>query len=291
MKKQNIQSPLNSKIMNLMKWSVLSFCTITILSACGNSNAVNKQPGINTEVKQSSAPEQKSAVTSGGSKIQADLDKAKKDGKAVFVVVTGTGVTETDKATTVAKGANAIYKNSAVVQLDRDDAANSQLVAEWRLAGAPLPLLLVISPKGLLTGGMVLSDATAENLAAMIPTQKLEEVFATIKDKKSALVVFSKKTLSDRTEVIKECKNAVALLKNNAVIIEVDMDDANEANFIKQLNIDKAATVSTTLVINTQGQVAGTSTSVPDAEKLASAATAPVKSGCGPGCGPSGCAK
>jgi hypothetical protein len=207
------------------------------------------------------------------------------------VVVTGTGVTETDKATTVAKGANAIYKNAAVIQLDRDDAANSQLVTEWRLSGAPLPLVLVISPKGQLSGGMLLSQATAESLAALIPTQKLEDVYAAIKSNKPALVVFSKKTLSDRSEVLLECKNAVNLLKNNAVIIEVDMDDTNEANFIKQLNIDKAATVSTTLVINTQGQVAGTSTSVPDAAKLASAATEPVKSGCGPGCGPAGCAK
>jgi len=276
-----------------MKASLLSLSVLSIwaLIACGNSNAGGKQANTSPEVKQRTQPEQPVPVPASNSKIKADLEKAKKDGKAVFVVVTGTGVTDTDKATTVAKGANAIYKNAAVLQLDRDDAANSQLVAEWRLAGAPLPLVLVISPKGLLSGGMVLNEATAENLVALIPTQKLEEVYATIKDKKSALVVFSKKTLSDRAEVIKECKNAVNLLKNNAVIIEVDMDDANEANFINQLNIDKASTVSTTLVINTQGQVAGTSTSVPDAAKLASAATEPVKSGCGPGCGPSGCAK
>lgn len=279
--------------MNLTKTSLLSLSVLCILAltACSNSNAGNKQANPTTEATQSTKPEQPAALPAGNSKIQTDLDKAKKEGKAVFVVVTGTGVTETLKATTVAKGANALYKNATVVQMDRDDAANSQLVAEWRLAGAPLPLLLVISPKGLLTGGRILTDATAENLAAMIPTQKLEEVYAAINDKKSALVIFSKKSMSDRSEVIKECKNAVTLLNNNAVLIEVDMDDANEANFINQLNIDKASTVSTTLVINTQGQVAGTSTSVPDAEKLASAATAPVKSGCGPGCGPAGCAK
>lgn len=279
--------------MNLKKASLLSFSVISIwaLTACGNSNAGNKQANTSSEVKQSTQSEQLAPAAVSNSKIQAELDKAKKEGKAVFVVVTGTGVTETDKATTVAKGANAIYKNAAVVQMDRDDAANSQLVAEWRLSGAPLPLVLVISPKGQLSGGLILSQATAENLAALIPTQKLEDVYTAIKSNKSALVVFSKKSLSDRKEVLQECKNAVNLLKNNAVIIEVDMDDTNEANFINQLNIDKTSTVSTTLVINTQGQVAGTSTSVPDAEKLASAATAPVKSGCGPGCGPSGCAK
>jgi hypothetical protein len=61
---------------------------------------------------------------------------------------------------------------------------------------------------------------------------------------------------------------------------------------MNQLRIDKlTAKASTTLVINQQGQVAGTSTTVPDAAKLVAAAIAPVKSGCGPGCGPAGCGK
>lgn len=276
-----------------MKGSLLSLTVISLwaLTACGNSNAVNKQVSSGTEVTQSSQPEQPAVLPASNSKIQTDLEKAKKEGKAVFVVVTGTGVTETDKATTIAKGANAIYKNAAVVQLDRDDAANSQLVAEWRLAGAPLPLVLVVSPKGQLTGGMVLAQATAENIAALVPSPKLEDVYASIAASKPTLVVFTKKSLTDRTEVLKECKEAITKLKNNAVLVEVDMEDAKEVNFMNQLRIDKASAVSTTLVINAQGQVAGTSTSVPDAEKLASAATAPVKSGCGPGCGPAGCAK
>ncbi|MHB8136556.1 MAG: hypothetical protein ACYDH1_20275 [Anaerolineaceae bacterium] len=279
--------------MNLKKASLLSFSVISLwaLTACGNSNAVNKQASPGTEATQSAQPEQPTALPASNSKIQADLEKAKKEGKAVFVVVTGTGVTETDKATTIAKGANAIYKNAAVIQMDRDDAANSQLVAEWRLSGAPLPLVLVVSPKGQLSGGMVLAQATAENLAALIHSPKLEEVQTAISTSKPVLVVFTKKSMSDRTEVLQEVKNAVTKLKNNAVIVEVDMDDTKEVNFMNQLRIDKASMVSTTLVINTQGQVAGTSTSVPDAEKLASAATAPVKSGCGPGCGPAGCAK
>ena len=279
--------------MNLKKVSLLSFSVISLwaLTACGNSNAVNKQANSSAEINQNSQPEQPVTLPVSNSKIQADLEKAKKEGKAVFVVVTGTGVTETDKATTVAKGANAIYKNSAVVQFDRDDAANSQLVAEWRLAGAPLPLLLVVSPKGQLSGGMILSQATAENIAALIPSPKLEEVQTAISTSKPVLVVFTKKSMSDRTEVLQVVKETLTKLKNNAVIIEVDMEDAQEANFMNQLQIDKASLVSTTLVINTQGQVAGTSKSVPNAEKLALAATAPVKSGCGPGCGPAGCAK
>ena len=61
-------------------------------------------------------------------------------------------------------------------------------------------------------------------------------------------------------------------------------------NFIDQFRInEETTTASITLVINKQGQVAGTSTTIPDASKLASAAVTPVRGGCGPGCGPAGC--
>jgi len=176
--------------------------------------------------------------------------------------------------------------------LDRDDVANSQLIAEWRLTGAPLPLLLVISPKGSPTGGYILSQATAENLAALVPSPKLEEVQAILNNKKPAFVVFSKKSYSDRTEVLQACKEAVTILKNNAAIVEVDLDDIKEANLIDRLEVDKSSKETTTQVVNVQGQIAGTSSGLPDAAKLAAAAIAPPKSGCCPGgAGSSGCAK
>jgi hypothetical protein len=88
--------------MNLIKSSLLSFSAFCLVAftACGNSNAVNKQVKSSAEVTQSSQPEQPAALSVSNSKIQAELEKAKKEGKAVFVVVTGTDVTETDKATT-----------------------------------------------------------------------------------------------------------------------------------------------------------------------------------------------
>jgi len=276
----------------LTNWQFLSifFVIVLILNACGNSTATNNKPEMNNQALQTE-DDTRQMDQPAPSIIKEELDKAKKAGKAVFVVVTGNGIAETNKAVSIAEGAKVIYKNAVVVQMNRDEVANAQLVNEWRLTGAPLPLILVFSPKGQLTGGKILAQATAENIAALVPSPKLEDVYDAVAASKPALVVFTKKSLTDRTEVLKECKEAISRLKNNAVLVEVDMDDTKEVNFMNQLRIDKTSTVSTTLVINTQGQVAGTSTSVPDATKLVSAATAPVKSGCGSGCGPAGCGK
>jgi uncharacterized protein YbaA (DUF1428 family) len=261
------------------------------LNACSNSNAEKTQNANNT-VQQKTETTKQQPIKKNSSTVQVELDNAKKAGKAVFVVVTGTGVTNIDKATEIAKSANAIYKNAVIVQMNRDDAANAQLVTEWRLAGAPLPLILVLSSKGQPTGGYILEQATAENIAALVPSPKLEEVYTAIGKSKNAIVVFSKKSFTDRAEVIKIAKEAVSLLNNEAVFIEVDMEDQKETGFMQQLRISPLMSKSSvTLVINKQGQVAGTSTTVPDANKLVAAAKAPVKSGCGPGCGPAGCGK
>ena len=277
----------------LQNWQLLTLllANALIFNACGNSNAENKQASVNSTIQQQPETCQQHVPVSK-SNLQAELNNAKKAGKAVFVVVTGAGLTNTDKATTIAKAANAIYKNAVVVKMNRDDAANAKLVTEWRLTGVPLPLILVVSPKGLPTGGYVLEQATAENISALVPSPKLEAVYEAIGSGKHAIVVFTKKSFADRTEVLKIAKEAVSKLNNEAALVEVDMDDSKETNFMNQLRIDRLATkASITLVINKQGQVAGTSTTVPDAAKLVAAAKTPVKSGCGPGCGPAGCGK
>ena len=278
---------------NLKKWQLLImlFVNAITFNTCSNSNAENKQVSAGNPVIQTKEETSELPTQNGILKVQTELNQAKKAGKAAFIVVTGTGSADIDKASEIAKGANTIYKNAVIVHMNRDDKANAQLVSQWRLAGAPLPLILVISPKGLPTGGYILSQATAEKIAALIPSPKLEDVYAAIGNGTPSIVVFTKKTMNDRAEVLQACKDAVSKLNNNAVIVEVDMEDSKEKNFMNQLRIYKSSKASITLVINSQGQVSGTSTTVPDAAKLASAATQTVKGGCGPGCGPAGCEK
>lgn len=276
---------------------VLSLISATVIASCGNSassQAIDKQSG--KDIAASGTVSSSTSVLNTNTSIESNgtvdnLAAAKKAGKAVFLVVTGTGATNVDKALAIAKEANAIYKDAVVIQMDKDDSSNAQLVSEYRLAGAPVPVILVISSKGVATGGYVLAQATSENLAALVPSPKLEEVYAAIASGKSAITVFSKKSINDRKEVLKICKEAISILKNNAVLIEVDMDDSKETNLMNQLRIDKTSSITQTFVINTKGQVSGTATNIPDAQKLADAATTVLSGGCGSGCGPAGCGK
>jgi hypothetical protein len=274
----------------LKKWQLLSLIIANALtiSACNNSSADNKKVNENNSVQQK-AETGLQTVQTVNTKLQSDLDRAKRDGKAVFVVVTGIGSTDTEKANEIAKGAVTIYKNAVIAQMDKDDAANAQLVNAWRLSGAPVPLILVLSTKGLLSGGFVLNEATADKIAALVPTPKMEEVYTAIGLNKPSIVVFTKKTFADRNEVIKNAQVAVIVLNEEAVFVEVDIEDLDETNFMNQLRIDKSTSASITIVFNKLGQVVETSTTIPEVEKLVTAAKAPVKKTCGPGCGSKGC--
>ncbi|MCX6223459.1 MAG: hypothetical protein NTV01_01670 [Bacteroidia bacterium] len=235
--------------------------------------------------------ETKAKATPGPSTAE-EIAAAKSSGKLAFIIVYEPNVPALAELEKTVATAKLKVPNSVVIKLDRSNAENEALNTRYQLAGAPLPLVLVISPKGYVVGGLLAQQATPEALAALIPSPKLEEINGYIIAKKPVFVVFSKKSFSDRTEVVNICKDAVKMLKDSGAVVEVDMDDNKEESLMNNLRINKSAISSTTIVVNTQGQVAGTSiTSIPDAAKLASAATAPVKAGCGPGCGPAGCSK
>ena len=284
--------PIQTFALSLLSATLIASCnspsgSVASVQTQSSPKAIATAGVVNTSMTTS---ETKSSPVSKG--VAENISAAKTAGKAVFLIVTGTSSTETDKAFLIANGANKIHKNAVVVQMNRDDASNAQLVKEYGLLGTPVPLILVISSQGYPTGGYILAQATAENIAALVPSPKLEDVYAAINSGKYAIVAFSKKSFTDKPEVLKECKKAVSMLNNEAVFVDVDLDDSKEASFMNKLRIDKTqVSASLTLVINKQGQVAGTATTIPDAAKLVEAAKKPVAAGCGPGCGPAGCGK
>jgi len=275
------------KISIKFRLMTLLLATITTFSACTNSNAENKQTSAKKGAQEKVQTEQKKSKAN--SPLQAELNKAKTAGKAVFVVVTGTGATEVDKATSIAKAAVGIKKNALVMKLDRDLPANAELVNEWGLSGAPLPLILIVSAKGYPTGGYILADATAEKVAALVPSPKLDDVYAALNSKKPVFLVLSKKSNIDKPKMLSSCKSASTQLKGNVAIVEIDITDPKETDFIKSLNLQCPANTTSVMVLNNAGQTTGLFKGKVVAAELVSAATKVVSGCCGTSCAPGGC--
>ncbi len=221
----------------------------------------------------------------------ADLEKAKKEGKSVFLVITGTGAIGVEKMVTIAKAANAKVLKSVVVQMNKDDAANSALVSKLGVSGVQVPLILVISPKGVAVAGFNTTQATTELLVQAIPSPKQDEVLFAISQKKPVFLVISKKGLTDKTALIANCNTASTKMTIKPVIVEFDFADTKEAAFLKQLAVADVTTKTRIIVINASGQIADRYEGTATEAALMASATKVVLSSCCPGGSSSGCGK
>ncbi len=194
-------------------------------------------------------------LTFASASVEQDLDSAAREGKVAFILVTDQRATGVDQARGLVAEAMEQVDESILIEFDRSDAANAGLVAKFRVASAPVPLVLVAAPNGMLAGGMLMAQATAEKLVALVPSPKKAEVLAVLQAGKAAFINASRAGMPVREAVIDSCAAACLQRRDRCVTIEVAMDDPREAEFLAQLSIDRAAQEPVTVVINAQGQI------------------------------------
>ncbi|MFZ4414362.1 MAG: hypothetical protein ACOYOV_14860 [Bacteroidales bacterium] len=212
-----------------------------------------------------------------------EIEKAQKSGKTIFLIVTDKTAKGTDALIKIAENTKKKAKNTEVVKLDRDDKANAALIAKYRLAGAPLPMVLVVATTDVVTGALSVSDASVEKLIADIPSKNQADVLLGFENGKAALIICGKKNAKDKDALMAECKSAAASLGNKASVVFIDIDNKDEANFIALLNPDKTKT--TVLIFNGKGQYTGVHESKAKSTELVKAVNKKV-GGCAPGsCG------
>jgi hypothetical protein len=219
----------------------------------------------------------------------AEIEKASKACKPVFLVVYNGNGAEADKAFTIADEAKKSFKGSSVViKMNTSDAASNAIVTKYRLAGAPLPLILVLDKNSTVTGGLPLKDATAAKLVEMIPTPKTSELLKAISDGKSVYVVAYKESMTNQKNVMDNCAMACGKMDNKSVTIKVDLNDKKEAKLLQTLKCDLNAKEPVTYVIHKSGQVIGTHNGITDVNTLVASAKKAPAGGCCPGGAPAG---
>ena len=213
----------------------------------------------------------------------AEIEKANKSGKAVFLVAYNANGPDADKAVSIANGAkknlNAI---TTVVKINTTEASNSALVSKYRLTGAPLPLILVLDKNGNAAGGFILKDATSEKLVDLIPSPKNSEIITALVAGKSVYIVTYKESMASKKNIIDNCYLACNKMENKSVIVKVDMNDKKETKLLQTLKCDLNAKEPVTYVINSAGQITGTHSGLTDVSTLVSSAKKAPKSSCCP---------
>ena len=220
-----------------------------------------------------------------------ELDKAISKEKTVFLLVTEPTVSGTDAARELARTASKQVKNTTVIELNRVDQANADLVAKYRLTAAPVPLILVIAHNGAIAGGLPASSLTAEQLVKMVPTAKKAEVLKAVQDGQSVLITAASKKMPKETSMSSACAAACGQMQGKCTSIKININDEDELPFLNELKINPQSTDPVTVVINAQGQVTGSFAGGVEVGNLVQAATKKA-GGCCPGgsssssCGP-----
>lgn len=212
--------------------------------------------------------------------VQTDIEEANKTGKAVFLIVTEPGVKETAQALNIAKEAQKLAPTTAVIEMNRTDMSNSQFVAKYGLATAPIPLIILIASNGVVTGGLPAERAQPDILVKMIPSPCKAEIVKALSEGKAVFVIASRNSMKDRVKALESCKNACKELRDKSAFVPIDMDDKKESSFLQQLRVNMDSTEPVTMVINARGQVTGNFTGPAEVAKLTQAATTVVSGSC-----------
>jgi len=204
---------------------------------------------------------------------QKDLDSAAKHGKIAFILVTDQGATGVNEAKEMIEQAMKQVKKAVLVDFDRSDPANADLVNKYRLAGAPVPLVLVAARNGVIAGGLPAAQATADKLVAMVPSPKKAEILQMLQSGKAVFIFAGRRGMASQSGATAACAAACGQMQDKCVTVQIDMDDPQEAVFLGQLKIDVTSNEPVTLVVNAQGQITGTYTGAADVASLVQAAT------------------
>jgi hypothetical protein len=218
---------------------------------------------------------------------QQELAAASQVGKVAFILVYDATATQVDQARQMTADAVSRVPGSVAIVVDRGDAANAEFVAKYKLGTAPVPLILVASSDGVITGGLIAAQATVDQLVKLVPSPKQSEIIKAISSGNAVFITASRKGMASAGTVNSTCAAACQQMAGKCVQIVVDMDDPAETAFLNSLKVDMQSAEPVTLVANAQGQISKVYSGAVQVADLVTAATMKAASGCSPsaGCG------
>ena len=220
------------------------------------------------------------------SSVKEQLEKAKAERKTVFMIVTDSA-TNASRLDSIVGSVITEKSNVTAVTMNMDEKANAELVKEYRLNGAPTPLVLVMSDRGLLMGGMLENQVSRESLEEAIPPPKFSDISYALSKGTPVIALVSNSKFESDAKAENICKSAKDSMSGKVEVIRIDTEDSAESKLITMLNIKGKLKDSYIVAINAQGIMSGRFENVPDVGELVEAAQKIVQTGCAPGgCGP-----
>ena len=245
--------------------------------------------------QQPAAPKTPEATRDAPAKVsegQAAIDKTLAAGKYAFIFFQKGKNQQADKVLSVWQTALAKLADKAeIVPIQITDAAEKALVDRYNVSHSPMPLVLSIAPSGAVTKAFTGAFDEKQISAAFVsPCEGL--CMKAIQSNKMVFVCVAYEVAADGQATIPQgVKDFQADEKyaKATEIVTLKAADKEEANFLKELQIDTNAKKPVSVLL-APGALIGTFEAATTKEQIVAKISA-AQSGCCPGgkCGPNGC--
>ena len=137
------------------------------------------------------------------------------------------------------------------VAVDRSDPTEKEMVEQFKLEAAPMPLVLAIAPNGAVTAGLKAADLTEARLANAVVGPGMQQCLKGLQDRKLTFVCLQNASTKANDAAMKGVNEFKAdpQFADAVEVVKVDPSDPKEAKFLAQLKADpKAKTANTTFL-------------------------------------------
>ena len=137
------------------------------------------------------------------------------------------------------------------VAVDRSDPTEKEMVEQFKLEAAPMPLVLAIAPNGAVTAGLKAADLTETRLADAVVGPGMQQCLKGLQDRKLTFVCLQNASTKANDAAMKGVNEFKAdpQFADGVEVVKVDPSDPKEAKFLAQLKADpKTKTASTTFL-------------------------------------------
>ena len=224
------------------------------LTGCGTSVASDAKSESETAVERTTNESAPAAATEP-SRVLAAREKAAEEDKYLFALFTKAEDDNTKEMRSVFENAMAKAADRAnAVAVQVTDPAEAEVVEEYGLEQAPMPLVLAIAPNGAVTGGFPTKFSEDELLSAFASPAS-EQCMKSLQDGKLVFLCVQNEETQQKDEAMEGVKDFAAdeLVRDMTEIVVVDPADDTEQSFLEELQIDPTTETALSVLLAPPG--------------------------------------
>ena len=264
-----------------------------VIAACAQSEGQEKKIAAPTKVNNAGTPRAEAAQSPGPSASAEALRRAASGNKHLFVLFFSKDDEPTRLARkTLEQAVRGMGRSAEWMAVDIASASEAEMLNKYNVRSAPMPIVLVFAPNGVVTGGFRSAEINEEKLKSAIASRAMQECLKALQERKIVFVCSQGK----RTQFNKEAMLGVDEFKADAryaaftAVVKIDPTDAAEKGFLTQLKIDPNAKDAATAILVPPNMVLGVTNGPTTKESVLKMLASASSGGCGPkGCAPTGC--